>query len=250
MTIRNYIRTARIGDGAEGRSFAARLAPANTLRLDALPGAVTVGSTLVDLSRIPWPEVRRGVSLSLLFADRVAAADPDATDPDRRLASLEGSLGRLGFRLSGGAPVRSVLRRSGVSVHRAIVPFLTVALGGAGAAPVVLALLEKLEAMDAGRAWIELFHSESRRFRVHEFSIGTASATALETEVRIATVRLDIASDVAQVLFFRLGREQAEVATRTSTFAASNSLMAVAAPDIEARLRGLVTDYIWDATIG
>jgi hypothetical protein len=49
---------------------------------------------------------------------------------------------------------------------------LTVALGGIGVGPVILALLENLKQADENQPWIRLFDKQSKRFETREILFG------------------------------------------------------------------------------
>ena len=218
------------------------------LNLDQLPAGLVSGTTLIDFSAVPSMTVRAGVSLSMLFASRVAtAAVASDADPDAWLAEYTSNLGKLGFALSGSAIVHSRFKKTGLSVHQAIIPFLTVAFGGALIGPIILAGLKNLQDADAGSPWIKLFDRETRRFNARELHFAAVSSDATDTSIRYAIARLNVSMSETSVLFFRLTEAEANYDSVTTTMAANNSLMAVTEPDLRARLSASSGSFIKEA---
>lgn len=222
----------------------------NSIDIDHLPPGLITGRTLIDLSAVPSENVRTGISLSLLFASRVAANDPNATDVDSWLASYTNALANIGFGNLAPTRVNSRFSKINVSVHKALIPVLTVAFGGAAIGPVILAVLNNLETMNADSPWITLFEQESRKFSVTELHFAAATPRGLETEIKYVVARLDINIGGIQVLFFKINNSTAAYESLTTTMSANNSLMAVLESDLKARLAKLIKKYIWDANVG
>lgn len=240
-----FIRSADVED-----RFESAVTVDNALDLDQLPDGLVTGTTLLDLSNVTDPEVRSGVSLSMLFASRVAANDASATDADAWLASYQSALGRIGFSVSGSAVLTSSFKKTNVGVHRALIPFLTIALGGAAAGPVLIALLENLGEMAPDSPWITMFDRQVRRFDVQEMHFGAARNVGLETEIRYAVARLNLELATTSVLFFTITSDKAQFESMTTSMRVSNSLMAVIEPDLRLKLQQQTKKFIWDADIG
>ena len=244
-----YVRTANIGEIAKFE-LEAEAAQPNVIDVNKLPGGLVIGNTLLDVSSVPSAEVRAGISLSMLFANRVAPHDPGAKDVDSWLAAYQTSLGDLGFRLSGTARVNSHFHKLNVDVHKAIIPFLTIAFGGGAIGPIILSALDNLQKMKEDSPWITLFDRETRRFSVQEMHFGAAVANGTETEIRYAVARLHVDLGQTQILFFRVTKNTADFESLTTRMSVSNSLMAVMEDDLKTRLSALIKRYIWNANIG
>jgi hypothetical protein len=240
-----FIRTADIEE-----RFETAVTVDNAIDLDTLPDGLVTGTTLLDLSAVTDPQVRSGVSLSMLFASRVAANDASADDPDAWLASYQSALGRVGFALSGSAMLNSSFKKTNVGVHRAIIPFLTIALGGAAAGPVLISLLENLGDMAPDSPWITMYDRQVRRFDVQEMHFGAARSVGLETEIRYAVARLNLEMAQTSVLFFNITSDKAQFESMTTSMQISNSLMAVIEPDLRLKLAKQSKKFIWDANLG
>lgn len=242
----HFIASADIGDlNATGG-----LESDDNLDLDKLPPAVVSGTTLIDFSATPNLAVRAGVSEAMLFASRVASkATKPGDDADDWLASYTSSLSSLGFAISGGAVVTSSFKKKGLYVHKAIIPFLTVAFGGAAIGPIILAGLQNLQEMDKDAPWITLFDKQSRRFDATEMHFAAVSSTDTETTIKYAIARLNVATDSTSVLFFKLTNAEAKFESSTTLMTANNSLLAVMESELRARLSTLVKTFIAGADI-
>lgn len=211
-----------------------------------LPRAVVTGPALVDFSNATDPVIRSGVALALLFASRVAGP---ATDADDWLGRYTDSLDRLGFARAGQAMVDTSFDKAGIAVHQAIIPFLTIALGGATLGPVILAGLQNLAEADADAPWITLYDRQSRRFDAQELHFATVSSTATQTHIRYAIARLSARVSSTGILFAKLGHAEAQFQSAAMTMAADNALLAKIEPALRARLAEQSQDYIRAAFI-
>lgn len=220
------------------------------LDLDRLPSGVVSGNSLIDFSAASDVAVRSGVSMALLFASRVAdaAATKPGDDEDDWFAAYTTNLRKLGFAVSQSAVSVSRFKKRGVFVHKAIIPFLTIALGGAGVGPVILAALNNLREMDEGKPWITLFDRESRKFTTREMHFAAVSSDTTQTSMRHVTARLSVDSNETNVLFFRISDSAAHFESATTTMSANNSLLAVLEPRLRKRMEAEIIDFIAAAT--
>lgn len=248
MTIdtRSFLESADLGDVTE--TFSALEGTA--LNLDQLPPAVVSGTTLIDFSQVPSLAVRAGVSQAMLFASRVATkAMKSGDDEDDWLAAYTSNLAQLGFTISGSAVTTSTFKKTGVEVHKAIIPFLTIAFGGAALGPVILAGLQNLQTVNENAPWITLFDKETRRFEAQEMHFAAVSSTETDTVVRYAIARLHLASSVTSILFFKLSKTEAKFESATKTMTANNSFLALLEPELRSKLAGLATSFIAGADL-
>lgn len=225
-------------------------AAGTALDLDKLPAGVVSGPTLIDFSNVADMEIRAGVSLSMLFASRVATkAMKPGSNEDDWLAAYTSNLGQLGFAVAGSSIIKSTFKKVGVEVNKAIIPFLTIAFGGAAVGPIILAALQNLQSMNASSPWITLFDRESRRFNIREMHFAAVSGSATETTIRYAIARLNVGLDVTNILFFKISKASAQFDSSTTTMSANNSLMAMIEPKLRTKLGGLATSFIADAEL-
>ncbi|WP_461655905.1 hypothetical protein [Methylorubrum aminovorans] len=220
------------------------------LDLDRLPAGVVAGNALIDFSAATAPTVRSGVSTALLFASRVAdAARREGDDEDDWLAAYKTNLGKLGFLVPQTSISVSRFKKQGVSVHKAIIPFLTIAFGGATLGPVILAALNNLQEADKDKAWITLFDRETRKFKAREMHFAAVEAGVAETTIRHVVARLIIEQDEVNVLFFRITSTTAEFESATTTMSADNSLLAALEPRLRKRMEEEIGDFIAEAKV-
>jgi hypothetical protein len=245
----NFVETAELAP-PRGLGAEASLETLPTLNLDKLPDGLVSANTLIDFSATPKVEIRAGVSMALLFASRSAdSAMKAGDDEDDWLAAYTSNLRRLGFGVSQSGVVLSRFKKRGMSVHKAIIPFLTVALGGAGVGPVILAALSNLQEVEPGKPWITLYDRESRKFTAREMHFAAVSSDDMQTSIRHVTARLSVAQDEVNVLFFRITDASAEFESATTTMTANNSLLAALEPRLRARMEADIFDFIAEAKI-
>lgn len=219
------------------------------LQLDRLPAGVVAGNTLIDYSGTASEEMRSAVSLAMVFAGRVARKQvgADASD-DEWLAAYQTSLGQLGFSVGGTAMQQSRFSKKGLLVHKAIIPFLTIALGGAGVGPVILAALNGLKDMDQDRPWITLFDRESRRSETRELHFAAVSSDATTTTIRHVIARLAYRLTTTNILFVKVDDIAAEFESATTHIIGNNQLLAAVAPTLRQRMATDIGAYI--ASVG
>lgn len=245
---RSYVESVDIG--TIGSLEAASLESGPPLKLDQLPDGVVSGTTLIDFSAVQSGAVRAGVSLSMLFASRVATkAMQPSDDQDDWLAAYTSSLGQLGFSLAGTGVIKSTFKKTGLRVHQAIIPFLTVAFGGAAIGPIILAGLKNLQETDKDQPWITLFDQETKRFKAHELHFAAVSSNESDTSIRYAVARLNVEFSETSILFFKISDAEAEFESATTTMSANNGLLAVMEEDLKSRLGALTKSFIAAAEI-
>lgn len=244
----HFVESAFIGDAAF-LGGAKESAEAPALDLDKLPAGVVTGNTLIDYSQAAL-EMRGGLSLAMAFASRAtASALPQDADEDEWFALYKSNLLQLGFGVSQGAFTKSKFRKRGLAVHQAIIPFLTIALGGAAVGPVILALLENLKTAGQNQPWITLFDQESRRHETRELCFGAVSSNATESSMRHVAARLSFVSTETNVLFFKITDAAAEFESTTTTITANNQLLSVIEQPLRDRLKDLALRYILEAKL-
>lgn len=218
------------------------------LDLDKLPPGLVSGNALIDFSAAPSSDLRSGVSMAMLFASRVAdAAIKEGDDEDDWLAAYMTNLRKLGFVVGQSAMSMSRFKKKGLSVHKAIIPFLTIAFGGAGLGPVILAALNNLQDIDKDKPWITLFDRETRKFETREMHFAAVSSDAAETQIRHVIARLAFVSKDTNVLFFRITATSVEFESATTTISANNSLLGVLEPHLRKRMEHQIIDFIAEA---
>lgn len=224
--------------------------PGTPVDLNQLPAGVVSGNTLIDYSAAPATEIRSAVSLAMLFAGRTArAAMKEDDDADDWFAAYTTHLSKLGFSISQSSVQVSRFKKEGLFVHKAIIPFLTIALGGAGLGPVILAALDNLKSMEEGRPWITLFDRESRQFNGRELHFAAVGSDASNTSIRHVVARLSFVSEETNVLFFKIAKASAEFESATTTMTANNSLLAVLEAPLRMRMQDDALKFIADATL-
>lgn len=223
------------------------------LDLSTLPPVVVSGTTLVDFSATNNPVVRSSVSLALLYATRVATVamskEADA-DEDDWLARYNQALTEIGFRVSGTSVVKSSFKKKNVALHKAIIPFLTLAFGGGAAGALIIQALKSLQEMDADSPWITLFDKSTRRFNLSEMHFAAVSSNEVETTIANAVARLNVETGGTQILFFKVTKTSADFESTTTRMTANNMLLAANEAKLQAKLVKFIDEMIAGADVG
>ncbi|WP_405081994.1 hypothetical protein ACI51X_10535 [Pectobacterium versatile] len=221
----------------------------DALDLDKLPDAVVTGNTLVDFSKSTL-DGRGPLALALTFATQYTndTVGTDASE-DVWFAAYKSTLLRLGLNVSSSTFTRSTFRQTGLAVHKAIIPFLTSALGGVGVGPVILALLENLKEDDKNQPWIRLFDQQSKRLETKEIYLGAVSSDANNMVMHHVAARLSVDDRETSILFFKINNTAAEFESATTTITANIKLLSVLEKPLLERLGDLALNTILAAKL-
>jgi hypothetical protein len=248
MAVQNalgFVETAELPRPRRRIALTEAAAETPPLNLDQLPPGMVSGNTLFDFSAAASVNVKAGVSLAMLFAGQTAdAAMKEGDDEDDRFAAYKTNLGKLGFTIAQSAVTASKFKKQGLFVHKAIIPFLTIALGGAGVGPVILAALNNLQEIDKDKPWITLFDRESRKFETRELHFAAVSTDAVNTSVRHVIARFKVEQTETNILFLKVTDMTAEFESATTTMSANNSLLAVLEPHLRKRMEDSILQFI------
>ncbi|TXH84360.1 hypothetical protein [Thauera aminoaromatica] len=214
------------------------------LDLNKLPQGIVSSNTLIDFSAAP-EGVRGGLSLAMTFASQVTtAAMRPGDDEDDWFAAYKSNLMQLGFTVSQSAFTTSRFKKRDIAVHKAIIPFLTIALGGVAVGPVILALLDNLKEIDKDEPWITLFDQESRKFKARELHFGAVASNTVESRMRHVAARLSVVDEKTNILFFKITNTSAEFESATTTISMNNNLLAVLEQPLLERLQSSALTFI------
>jgi hypothetical protein len=215
------------------------------VKLDQIPAGVVSGKTLIDHSAAPVLELRAGVTLALLFAERVAtkAMQPGASQ-DAWFNAFKANMASLGFAVQGSAFTTQTFKAKGLFVHKAIIPFLQVALGGAAVGPIIIAALQNLSEVDKDKPWITLFDQQSRVFTTSETHFAAVSNGDTSTTIRHVAAQLDFAASETNVLFFKFKKNKVDFKSASTTMTIDNESLAKIEPQLRARMAVDVQNFI------
>jgi hypothetical protein len=216
----------------------------STVDVDDLPDTVVTGGNLIEFKGDVSLEARSAVALSLLLAQRYAGTEPNSTTIDQWAALHSSALSKLGWFTAGGVFVDKELEGKNLSVHEAIIPFLTAAFGGAGVAPLILNALDQLNKVGNSAPWITLFNREAKRFDISEFHFSAAESKGGKTTVTLIAARFEGKFGDTQVLFFRLKKKKLKFKSATLTLVAENAYLEELQPDLVAKLKTMAKDFI------
>lgn len=245
---RNALDFIESADLASARHERLAETPVGTpLDLNKLPPGVVSGNTLIDYSATSV-EVRGALSLAMSFANQAARAGmKPGDDEDDFFAAYQSNLVSLGFNCSQTAFIKSRFKKLNVAVHTAIIPFLTIALGGAAVGPVILELLKNMKEIDKNQPWITLFDRESRNFETRELHFAAVASDAVESRMRHVAARLKVVDDRTNILFFKINDTSAEFESATTTISVNNALLRVLERPLLERLAAIALHTIQPA---
>jgi hypothetical protein len=210
-----------------------------------LPAGIVTGSNLIQFPSNARPEIKSGVALSLLAAQRVATTDTAIAAPQQWVDRHNLVLGNLGWQISGGGHVASTFKNINVAVNQAIIPFLEAAFGPAATAGVlILTALRQLREMDKNSPWITLFDRESRHFNVTEYQFSVVQVVANQVVLRLASARFDASFGGTQVLFFKVTKEVATFDAANTNATAEADVLAELNDGLKTKLAAFVKTYI------
>ena len=241
--ISSYI--ANLPVGVPPSSLAEDESAVNTIDIDNLPAGIVTGSNLIQFPVEASPELKSSVALSLLAAQRVATNDPVVLSPSQWLDRHNTVLQNLNWRDEGGGVAKSNFDSVDVAVHKAIIPLLAAAFGGAaGAGILILTALKQLQDMDKDSPWITLFDRESRHFDVTEYQFSVVQVVGDTVHLKVAAARLDASFGRTQVLFFKLKKQNAAFEQANKSYSTEAAILADMNADLKTKMLSLTKSFI------
>jgi hypothetical protein len=247
----DYIANLQVGEPSEEQVvFTADESPSLTgVDIDKLPNAIVTGSNLVEFPKEANSDIKSGVTLSLLAAQRVA--------DNAKLRSLRewtecynSVLTNLNWRITGGGQVDSDFKNINVAIHEAIIPFLAATFtGGVAAASLICTALQQLKKMDENSPWITLFDQQSRRFDVSEYQFAFVAIDGSDVSINLASARFNASFGKTQILFFKVGKETAKFQSTKEKLSADSGLLTEMNVGLKKRLAAFTKDYIQNLPI-
>jgi hypothetical protein len=213
--------------------------------IDKLPDGLVTGSNLVQFPPEATAEIRSSVALSLLAAQRVASKDSSVLTPKDWFDRHNTVLSQLNWLGDGGGVLESTFNNLNVAVHKAIIPFLAAAFGGAVAAgALILTALNQLQDMDKDSPWITLFDNQSRHFDVTEYQFSVVEIVGDQVKLHLASARFDAKFGQTQVLFFKVNHGTATFESASGSFTQAASLLTEMNGDLKAKLASFTKSFI------
>ncbi len=220
-------------------------ATASPVDITNLPDGVICGSTMIGFDAGLSSDLRTSVALCLTAAQKVAKADSVVASPDLWVDRHDMVLRGLNWISTTGGELRTERNLTNVSVHKAIIPFLTAAFGPAStAASLIVTAIEQLRKMDEEKPWITLFESESRRFDVSEFRFATAGAENGTVVLRFAAARFVARQERMQILFFKKNDIEIDFKLASRTMTANPELLKSMNAALQEKLQNQTDDFI------
>ncbi|MDX8347402.1 hypothetical protein SLH49_05320 [Cognatiyoonia sp. IB215446] len=215
--------------------------------------ATTIGSQIASFTQDVDPALREQVANAFLFAQQAAdkriAATSDATSTDWYGHYVD-VLGRIGWTIEERTATVRAFKGSAARLHKAIVPLVTAALAPvAGAAPLIVQVLESLKEMDKDRPWITLFSRASQRAQANQFQIAHVRAGSTGPRIKLIAFDLDVERSVTQVLFAKFATNNAELLHFDYSLSVNAAVFEKVAPAIQRRLEDRVKSMVLEIEI-
>jgi hypothetical protein len=217
------------------------------VRLDGGPGAVAVGSQLVEFTeRVDVAQrnaIADGILLAQLAANKAVAQGGDAFRwYDKYVEVLQ----NIGWQLREIEFRTATLDDSQAGVHRALIPVIMTLLGPqVAAASIVIEVLNGLGEIDRVAPWITVFDRSSRRSSGASFQVSHVDVDASgEPQVVLACFSIEASQDITQVLFFKFTAQNAQVRKASGRMAINLDRLLAAKDAIAGRVGPFVTDYV------
>jgi len=242
--ISNYIAGLDLpdmrGDEEEdGRGDIARTAAEFTSGQQAL----VIDSQLAEFKPSVGQSLRPAISYGLLLGQLAAdKAMENVGDARKWFTTYNSVMGNIGWVLEAGEFARQEISDTNLSLHKAILPVLALALGPAAAAgSIILEALNGLKSMDENSPWITLFQKKSQtvtgaKFGVSIVDAGPGGGAMLQS----AYFTVNASRKITQILFFKLATEGATVDGAKSTLSIAEQVLA----DSQAALQKKVAPFI------
>ncbi len=242
--IQNYIVNLPIGPNPVSLGLETEEVP-GAVDTDQLPAGIIAGSNLVQFDGEIDPILRSSVALSLLAAQRVAKHDTVVADPDQWIERHNTVLKNLNWLIQDSGSVQEQFDKVDITVHDAIIPFLTAALGGPiAASSLIIKALEQLQQVNKDSPWITLFDQESRRFDVSEYHFTRVAVDRDHLAMNLVAARFGASYGRTQVLFFRITKQHATFNLSHMKVSAESELLRITNDALKAKLALLTNDYI------
>lgn len=212
---------------------------------DNLPDGIVSGSTMIGFDPDLTSELRASVALCLTAAQKVADADSVVSSPDLWVERHHMVLTGLNWISTAGQDIYTERNAINVSVHKAIIPYLTAAFGPAATATsLIVKALQQLQQMQQNQPWITLFEKESRRYDISEFRFATAGMESGNVVLRFAAARFLVRHERLQILFFKKNDVDVRFKLASRTLSANPELLDSMNADLKAKLQGETDNFI------
>ena len=213
--------------------------------------AVAIGSQITEFSNNVPTHLRPHVANSLLLAQLAASKSIEKGDAtsDWHTKYIE-VLAKIGWQVEGDLNAVHELEGTGAQVHKAIMPVIATALGGAAAASLIISLLKGLENMNQDNPWITLFDRESKRASANQFQIcHVSSENGTAPKLVIVCFGLDAYKSVTQVLFFKFSNTSATLSHSQAELSIQPAILNGSKDAIKAKVANHLSSFVSDIEI-
>lgn len=213
--------------------------------------AVAIGSQITEFSNNVPADLRPHIANSLLLAQLAASKSIEkggaTSDWYKKYTEV---LAKIGWLVEGDLNTEHEIEGTGSQVHKAIMPVITTALGGAAAASLIIPLLKGLENMNQGNPWLTLFDRESKRASANQFQIcHVSSENGTAPKLVIVCFGLDASKSVTQVLFFKFSNTSGTLTHSQTELSIQPAILNGSKDAIQAKVATHLSSFISDIEI-
>jgi hypothetical protein len=205
------------------------------------------GSAVFSFAQGVTTDVREAISDSALLAQLVAnkkfPADQSPLEWFRAYAEV---LQNVGWTIQESSWTDYTAQGTAVEVHKKIIEVLTVALGPAPAALLIITTtINALSAMKSDSPWITLFEREAKRAKIARFQIGLVDKDPNgDVFVSLFAFLIQAQDNITQVLFFKFRNAKASFQANTMKVSIDRAAVSDIGPGIRNKIRVYQTDYL------
>jgi hypothetical protein len=226
--------------------------PTSAEIMASLPQTIVAGSNLIAFDEATSATVRSAVSDALLLAQLAADAAKDTVrTPVEWYAKHREVLGNLGWREAAYSQVEEKFSSNDAVVHKAIIPFLTVAFGAAAAAgSLIIEALNQLSEMDKKSNWMTLYNRKSKRLGVTDLQFTAVERQGDDITAKLVGAVLSGDYGKTQVLFFQFKSGEADFRLVRGSFSTPENSLALIEEKLRAKLDKFIPAFIAEVDIG
>ncbi len=205
------------------------------------------GSAVFSFAQGVTTEVREAISNSALLAQLVANKKfPADQSPLEWFGAYAEVLQNVGWTVQDNSWTDYTAQGTAVEVHQKIIEVLTVALGPAPAALLIITTtINALSAMKSDSPWITLFEREAKKAKIARFQIGLVDKDPNgDVFVSLFAFLIQAHDNLTQVLFFKFRSANASFQANTMKVSIDRAALTDIGPEMRNKIRLYQADYL------
>ena len=244
---RNFLNAIDLRGTPRGIVDMSAAAEAGPIFDQAKTQAQVAGSAVFSFAQGVTADVREAISDSALLAQLVANRNfPADKVPLEWFRAYGEVLQNVGWTIQDNAWTDYTTQGTAVEVHQKIIEVLTVALGPAPAALLIITTtINALSAMKSDSPWITLFEREAKKAKIARFQIGLVDKDpAGDVFVSLFAFLIQAQDNITQVLFFKFRSAKASFQANAMKVSINRAALTDIGPGIRNKIRVYQADYL------